>query len=62
MDILKPKSSATLRRPTDNNRNHGLIVNPPRFAQMGGLTGASKVGNAGMKVAKPADGKKVIKG
>jgi len=60
--LFKPRGSATLRRPTDNNQRHGVVVNPPRYAEIGGLSSASKAGKGalGMKVDKPADGRKVI--
>jgi len=60
MDLFKPRGAAAPRRPTDNNQNNGVMVNTPRFAQLGGLSNPAKVGKAGMAVQKPADGKKVI--
>ena len=60
MDIFKPRGAAAPRRPTDNQRQHGQMVNTPRFAELGGLTGPAKMGKAGMSVQKPGDGKKVI--
>ena len=60
MDLFKPRGAAAPRRPTDNQRQHGAIVNSPRFAELGGLSGAAKVGKGGMAVQKPGDGKKVI--
>ena len=60
MDLFKPRAAAAPRRPTDNNQQHGVITNTPRFSQLGGLNGAAKVGKAGMAVQKPGDGQKVI--
>lgn len=60
MDLFKPRGAAAPRRPTDNNQQNGVVVNTPRFAQIGGLSNPAKVGKAGMRVEKPADGKKVI--
>ncbi len=60
MDLFKPRGTAAVRRPTDNNQKHGVVVNTPRYAELGGLSSAGKVGKTGMKVMKPADGRKVI--
>jgi hypothetical protein len=60
MDLFKPRGAAAPRRPTDNQRQHGVMVNTPRFAELGGLSTAAKVGKTGMSVQKPGDGKKVI--
>ncbi len=60
MELFKPKGFAKVRRPTDNNQQNGNIVNTPRYAPFGGLSGAQKVGKTGMAVKKPGDGKSVI--
>lgn len=60
MDLYRPRGSLSIRKPTSDQQQNGVITNPPRFARLGGLSGASKVGKTGMKVQKPADGKKVI--
>lgn len=60
MDILKPRGSATMRQPTSDKQQHGVITNQPRFAHLGGLSGPGKIGKTGMAVAKPGDGKKVV--
>lgn len=60
MEIFKPRGSATLRPPTSDKQQHGVVVNQPRYAHLGGLSGAGKVGKTGMSVAKPGDGRKVI--
>jgi len=36
-------SDAGLRRPTDANQINGVVVNPPRFAEYGGLRNPSRV-------------------
>ena len=61
MDLFKPRGAQQPRRPTDDKQQHGAIVNQPRYARMGGLDGATKVGGKNkMAVQKPGDGKKVI--
>jgi hypothetical protein len=39
---LKP-STRGMRQPLDNGSTSDLVVNPPRFAQIGGLTSARKL-------------------
>ena len=60
MDLFKPRAAAAPRKPTDNNQQHGVVTNTPRFSQLVGLSTAAKVGKTGMAVQKPGDGKKVI--
>jgi hypothetical protein len=61
MDLFKPRGANSPRRPTDNNQQNGVVVNTPRFAQLGGLSGANAIGAKNkMQVQKPGDGKKVI--
>ena len=60
MDLFKPRGNSQPRRPTDNNQKNGVVVNTPRYSQLGGLSGAAKADFGGMRVEKPADGKKVI--
>jgi hypothetical protein len=60
MDLFKPRGAGSPRRPTDNNQMNGQIYNTPRYAPLGGLSGASKVSKNRMAVNKPGDGKKVI--
>ena len=61
MDLFKPRGAAAPRRPTDNNQQHGVVTNTPRFSQLGGLDKPSKLGGKmGMTVQKPGDGKRVI--
>ena len=61
MDLFKPRGASQPRRPTDNNQQNGVITNPPRFEQFGGLDTGAKIGPKNkMQVQKPGDGKKVI--
>lgn len=62
MDLFKPRGASQPRRPTDNNQKNGQIINTPRYAEMGGLSGASKIGpnSKNMGLSKPGDTKKVI--
>lgn len=60
-DLFKPRGAGQPRRPTDDSKNNGPIINPPRYAKMGGLSGASKFpGKNSMTLRKPGDGRKVI--
>ena len=51
---LKP-STKGMRGPLDNGSVSDMIVNPPRYCELGGLTSASKLGPKGntMKVKPP---------
>ena len=61
MDLFKPKAVGSPRRPTDDNQQHGSIVDQPRYARLGGLKNAAAFGSKNkMTVQKPGDGKKVI--
>ena len=40
--LFRPDAEGALRDPRTNSQVNGNIVNPPRFAQIGGLTDASK--------------------
>jgi hypothetical protein len=60
MDLFKPRGTSQPRRPTDNNPKNGVVINTPRYSQFGGLSSAGKASTVGLKVEKPADGKKVI--
>jgi hypothetical protein len=61
LDLYKPRGATQPRRPTDNQQQHGVVTNTPRFSQLGGLDGAGKTGPKNkMQVQKPGDGKKVI--
>lgn len=54
--LFEPSSNGR-RKATDNSRENGRVINPPRFAQLGGLTSASKAltGN-NLKIRKPGGG------
>jgi hypothetical protein len=41
-NFMKPSGSG-LRMPTDPAQINGQIINPPRYAEFGGLTGPGKV-------------------
>jgi hypothetical protein len=61
MDVFKPRGASKPRNPTTDQQQNGVITNPPRFAHMGGLAGASKIGGKNQYGIKPpGDGKKVI--
>lgn len=52
-NYLKP-STKGMRAPLDNGSTSDMIVNPPRWAQLGGLKSASKIGKKNtMGVKKP---------
>lgn len=40
--LFNPSESLSIRPPGSNNRYHGNIVNPPRFAELGGLKSSSE--------------------
>ena len=61
MDLFKPRGAQSTRRPTTDTQMHGQVYNPPRYAHLGGLASASKIGGkTGLEVKKPGDGHKVI--
>ncbi len=43
---LAPSDSLSIREPTDNSKEKGNIRNPPRFAELGGLSSAKVRGLA----------------
>ena len=56
-EYLKPATRGR-RDPTSNAKQNGRIMNPPRFAELGGLTGPSKaVSRNGMSIVKPGGAK-----
>jgi len=58
-NFLKP-SSRGRRGETDNARNNGRVVNPPRMAQLGGLSSVKKRGAMSkneLSIRKPGDTK-----
>jgi hypothetical protein len=52
--LFNPSDSMQVRDPTSNVIDDGMIVNPPRFAQLGGLSGAQKTFRNQMTIKKPA--------
>ena len=64
MDVFKPRGSLPIRKPTDNNMQHGQVFNPPRFSEIGGGKDGtainSRVYKNKMTLEKPGGTKKVI--
>ena len=64
MDLFKPRGSTPIRKPTDNNMQHGQMFNPPRFSQFGGGKDGTAINNQmyrnKMSLEKPGGTKKVI--
>jgi hypothetical protein len=63
MDLFKPRGASSPRKPTDNKQQNGQVVNPPRYAEFGGLTSARThqgKQSSYVQLAKPGDGRKVI--
>jgi len=61
MELFRPRAAHSLRNATSDKQMHGDVYNPPRFAHLGGLSSASKLGGkTGIAVKKPGDGKRVI--
>lgn len=60
MDLFKPRAVSQPRKPTDDNQNYGNIVDQPRYARFGGLSGSKVMSKNKMTVQKPGDGRKVI--
>ena len=40
--LFNPSESLSIRNPLSNNRYHGNVCNPPRYAELGGLSSAAK--------------------
>jgi len=60
-DLFKPRGAQTIRRPLDNKKENGQIVNPYRYSDFGGLSSAAKAGSKNkMTLSNPGDTKKVI--
>jgi hypothetical protein len=52
--LFRPDAEAALRDPRSNSQVNGNIVNPPRYAQLGGLTDSSKaLGRNEMRIVAP---------
>lgn len=54
--LFRPDAEKSLRDPRDNAQTNGNIVNPPRFAQMGGFTGPGKALNRNQFAVRPPGG------
>lgn len=55
---LKPGGGG-IRKPTDAAQDNGQVINPPRYAQFGGLTSAEKAaGYNPLTISKPNGGRK----
>ena len=52
--LFNPNDSLTGRDPLSNVIDDGMIVNPPRFAELGGLSSPSKTFRNSMTIKKPA--------
>lgn len=42
--LFRPDEGLDVRNPTSNEQENGAIVNPPRYAEFGGLASASARG------------------
>jgi len=55
--FLEP-SSAGLRKPTDPEKNNGQIINPPRYAEHGGLDKPARIAQKNqLHISKPGGGR-----
>ena len=55
--FLEP-STQGLRKPTDPQKENGQIINPPRYAEHGGLDKASRVAQKNpFTISKPGGGR-----
>jgi hypothetical protein len=53
--LFNPSDSISARDPQSNVIDDGMIVNPPRYAELGGLSSANKgIARNGMTIKKPA--------
>jgi len=56
--FLEP-SAEGLRKPTDPQKENGQIINPPRFAEFGGLDRPSRIAQENaLSISKPNGGRK----
>ena len=54
---LEP-SNAGLRKPTDPQKENGQMINPPRFAELGGLDKPSRIAQKNpLSISKPGGGR-----
>lgn len=55
--FLEP-STTGLRKPTDSGKENGQVINPPRYAQMGGLDKPSRIAEKNtLTIRKPGGGR-----
>lgn len=55
--FLEP-STAGLRKPTDPQKANGQVLNPPRFAELGGLDKPSRIAHDNpLTISKPGGGR-----
>lgn len=52
--LFNPSDSIAARDPLSNVIDDGMIVNPPRFAELGGLSSSGKTFKNSMTIKKPA--------
>jgi hypothetical protein len=52
--LFNPSDSMQVRDPISNVIDDGVIVNPPRFAELGGLSSASRTFKNAMTIKRPA--------
>jgi hypothetical protein len=52
--LFNPSDSIAARDPLSNVIDDGMIVNPPRYAELGGLSSAGKTFKNKMTIKKPA--------
>lgn len=56
--FLQPSGDG-LRKPTDAQKENGQIINPPRFAEMGGLDASKRVAQKNaLRIQKPGTSNK----
>lgn len=60
MDLFKPRGASATRSPTTDKQQNGQIINTPRFAQFGGLSGVTKIGQKNTLNIKPPGGEKKV--
>jgi hypothetical protein len=57
LDLFKPRGASSPRNPTTDQQNNGQIVNPPRYAHLGGLSSANKASKNQMTLERPVGSK-----
>jgi hypothetical protein len=53
--LFNPSDSMQVRDPVSNVIDDGMIVNPPRFAELGGLDAANKAFKNKMVIKRPGN-------